>query len=207
MLHVSLPLLDFVMKGRFSNIDPNTDPECPAKGFLGWTSPQGLVSDRGAAMAATEADAVARDSRLATAYQIAWSSKVILDVVVDGRRARLEKGTVAYFLWRFFGSQCPFVMELTGLLTWSKTNQVTFDRQVKNSHNATAFVADVSWVLGQYLKYCVVVSTTASLSDPGSRTPLFLAPLLQELSWGPYHWVDHLPPTLSTLLHQQDTRQ
>ena len=61
MLHVSFPLLDFVMKGRFSNI--GSDPACPDGGFLGWTSPQGPASDRGTAMAATEADAVARDSR------------------------------------------------------------------------------------------------------------------------------------------------
>ena len=82
MLHVSLPLLDFVMKGRFSNIGP--DPACPARALLGWTPPQRLASDRGAAMYATEADAVAKDLRLATADQIARSSKVILDVVVDG---------------------------------------------------------------------------------------------------------------------------
>ena len=141
---------------------------------------------------------------MATADQIARSSKVILDVVVDGRRARLEKGTVAYFLWRFFGSQCPFVMELTGLLTWSKTNQVTFDRQVKNLHNTTAFVAYASWVLGHYLNSSVVGSTTAKISAPGSRTPVSQAPLFQELSWENYHGIDHLPPELSTLLHQQD---
>ena len=76
MLHVSPPLLDFVMKGRFSNIGP--DPACPAGGFLGWTSPQGLTSDRGAAMSTTEADAVARDSRLSTDDQIARSSNVFL---------------------------------------------------------------------------------------------------------------------------------
>ena len=104
------------------------------------------------------------------ADQIAHFSKVILDVVVDGRRARLETGTVAYFLWRLFGAQCPFVEELTGLLTWSETNQVTFDRRVKNLHDATVFVADVSRILGQYLKSCVVESTAAGLSAPGSRT-------------------------------------
>ena len=105
ILQVSLPLLDFMMKGWFSNISP--DPACPAGGFPGWMSPQGILSDRGAAMAATEADAVAIDSRLATANQIAWSSKVVLDVFVDGRCARLEMGTMAYFLWRLFGAQCP----------------------------------------------------------------------------------------------------
>ena len=109
---------------------------------------------------------------MATADQIARSSKVILDVVVDGRRARLEKGTVAYFLWHLFGTQCPFVVELTGLLTWSETNQVTFDGRVKSLHDATAFVADVSWVLGQYLNSCVVASITAGLSAPGSCTPV-----------------------------------
>ena len=51
MLHVSLPLLDFVMKGRFANIGP--DPACPAGGFSLWTSPQGLAMDRGAAIALT----------------------------------------------------------------------------------------------------------------------------------------------------------
>ena len=65
MLHVYLPLIDFVMKGRFSNIGP--DPACPAGGFSGWTSSQVLASDRGADMTVAEADAVARDSRLATA--------------------------------------------------------------------------------------------------------------------------------------------
>ena len=60
-------------------------------------------------MAATEADTVARDLRIATSDQISRSSKVVLNVVVDGRHARLGTGTVAYFLWRLFGAQCPFV--------------------------------------------------------------------------------------------------
>ena len=106
-------------------------------------------------MAATEEDVVTRDLRLATADYIAWSSKVILKVVVNGRRSCLETGTVAYFLWYLSGAQCPFVAELTGLLTWSDTNQVMFDGQVKNLHDTTAFVADVSWVLGQYVNSCV----------------------------------------------------
>ena len=96
MLCVSLPMIDFVMKGRLSNIVPN--PACPTGGFSGWTSLQELASDRGVVMAATEADVVVRDSRLATADQIARSSKVVLDVVIDGRRAWLETGTVASFL-------------------------------------------------------------------------------------------------------------
>ena len=157
-------------------------------------------------MDATEADAVAIDSRLATANQITWSSKVVLDVFVDGLRARLEMGTMAYFLWSLFGAQCPFVAELTGLLTWSETNQVTFDGQVKNSNYATAFVTDVSRVLEQYLNSCMAASTTAGLSSPGFRTPVSLAPLLQEISWGPSQRVDRFPPGLCTLLHQQDTR-
>ena len=40
-------------------------------------------------MAAKEADAVARDLRMATADHIAWLSKVIMDVGVDSRCARL----------------------------------------------------------------------------------------------------------------------
>ena len=96
MLHVSLPLLDFVMKGRFANIGP--DPACPAGGFSVWTSPQGVAAERGTAVAATEADASARDSRLATADQLARSSRVHLGVLVDGRQARLETGTTGYFL-------------------------------------------------------------------------------------------------------------
>ena len=87
MLHVSLPLFNFIMKGRFSNIA--SDSACPVGGFLWWTSPQGLTSDKGAAIAATEADAVARDLRLATANQIAHSSKMVLNVVVDRVRADL----------------------------------------------------------------------------------------------------------------------
>ena len=180
MLHVSFLLLAFVMKGRFSNIVPN--PACPAGGFSGWMSPQGLVSDRGTLMSTTEADAVARESRLTTADQIARSCKVVLEIVVDGRCAWLEMGMVAYFIWRIFGAQCPLVAELTGLLTWSETKQVAFDGRFKNSHNATAFVADVSRVLGKYLNSCVVASTTACLSAPGSHTPVYLALLLQELS-------------------------
>ena len=45
-------------------------------------------------MAAMEVDVVVRDSRLATANQIARSSKVVLDVVVNVFRTRLEMGTV-----------------------------------------------------------------------------------------------------------------
>ena len=89
MLHVSLPLLNFVMKERFSNIGP--DPACTAGGFLGWTSPQGLAFDKGSAMVATETDLVTRDSRLATAYHIARLSKVVL----DGHCTWMEIGTVA----------------------------------------------------------------------------------------------------------------
>ena len=74
-------------------------------------------------MAATDMDEVARDSMLDTANQISWSSNVVLDVVADSCRARPETGTVAYFLWRIFGAQCPFVSELTGLITWSKTTR------------------------------------------------------------------------------------
>ena len=96
------------------------------------------------------------------------------------------------------------MVELAVLHIWSETNQVTFDGQVKNLHNATAFVADASWVLGHYLNSSVVASTTAKISAPGSRTPVSQAPLFQELSWENYHGVDHLPPELSTLLHQQD---
>ena len=99
-------------------------------------------------MVATEADAVARDLRLSTADQIAWSSKVVLDVVVNGCCAQLETRKVDYFLWNLFGAQFPFVADLTSLITWYETNQVTFDGRVKNSHYATEFLADVSWVLG-----------------------------------------------------------
>ena len=176
MLHVSLLLLDFVMKGRFSNIGP--DSACPAGGFPGWTSPQGIASDRGATMAATEADAVPRDSRLSTSNHIAQSSKVVLEMLVDGRRARLETGMVAYFLWRLFVAKCPFIEELTGLLSWSETNQVTFHGQVKKSHNETAFVADVSRILGQFLNSCVVASTTAGLLCPWLLYPGVPGPAL-----------------------------
>ena len=82
-----------------------------------------------------------------------------------------------------------------------------FDGQVKKLHDATAFVADVYRVLEQYLNSCVVASTTAGVSAPGSGTPVSLASLLQEISWGPYHGVDRLPPALSTILHQRDTRR
>ena len=96
------------------------------------------------------------------------------------------------------------MVELTGLLIWSETNHETFDGRVKNSHDATAFVADISWVLGQYLNSYVVASTIAGLSAPGSLTPVSMALLSQEISWGPYHGVDRLPPALITLLHQWD---
>ena len=102
----------------------------------------------------------------------------------DPGRCRRRSPRPTYFLWRLFGAQCSFVAELTGLLTWYEANQVTFDGQVKNSHDDTAFVADVSWVLGQYLNSCVVASTTAGLYAPGSRNPVSLALILQELSWG-----------------------
>ena len=205
MLHVSLPLLDFVTKGRFSNIGP--DPACTAGGLSLWTSPQGVAMERGAAMAATEADAIARDSRLATADHIARSSKVVLTALTDGRRARLESGTMGYFLWRLFGASCPFVAELLPLLDWADTNQVAFDGRVRNSHDATAFGADLSRVLGEYFNSCVRASTTAGLDAPGSRTPVTLAPLMTELSWGPYHGVERLPTALRLVLGQRDERR
>ena len=66
---------------------------------------------------------------------------------------------------------------------------------------------DIYWVLGQYLKSCVVALKTTGLSVPGSHTPVSLALLLQEIYWGGYHRVDRLLLALSTLLHQQDARR
>ena len=39
----------------------------------------------------------------------------------------------------------------------------------------------------------------AGLNAPGSQTLVSLAPLLQELTLGPYHGIERLPPALRTL--------
>ena len=68
LLHVSIPLYNFVAGDRFTN--PGENPACPAGGMSLWTSLQG-VTDIGYRMATADADMVALDGRNAATDQIA----------------------------------------------------------------------------------------------------------------------------------------
>ena len=60
ILHISLPLFNFVARGAFANHGNHL--ACPSRGISPWTSLQGM-GDRGEAVASTLSDIGAQDSR------------------------------------------------------------------------------------------------------------------------------------------------
>ena len=81
LLHISLPLFNFVARGAFTN--HGNHPACPSGGISPWTSLQGM-GDRVEAVASTLADIGAQDSRLANADSLARGAKVTLYIIVWG---------------------------------------------------------------------------------------------------------------------------
>ena len=193
LLHISLPLFNFVARGAFTN--HGNHPACPSGVVSPWTSLQGM-GDRGEAVALTLADIGAQDSRLANAGSLARGSKVRLSIIVGADNLRRELGTFCYILTCLFGHTCPYVSELKGIVEWAASKQDAFERAISNSHLATALLDDVSRLLSEYLNTCVQASCTGNLTQPGSLTPVSFMHLRSELKFLPYHGIACLHPTI-----------
>ena len=79
LLQISLPLINFVSRGAFTN--HGNHPAFPSRGISPWTSLQGM-GDKGEAVASSLADIGAQDSRLANADSLAHRANVTLSVIV-----------------------------------------------------------------------------------------------------------------------------
>ena len=79
LLHIYLPLFNFVTRGDFTNHGNHL--ACTLGGISRWTSLQGL-GDRGAAVVLTLADILDQDSRLANTDSLSRGAKVTLLVIV-----------------------------------------------------------------------------------------------------------------------------
>ena len=144
LLHISLPLFNFVARGAFTNHGKH--PTCPPGGISPWTSLQGM-GDRGEAVASTLTEIGAQESRLANAYSLARGAKVTIYVIFGADNLRRELGTFCYILTGLFGYACPYVCELNGIVEWAASNLDAFDRSISNSHQATALLDEVSCLL------------------------------------------------------------
>ena len=193
VLHISLPLFNFVARGAFTN--HGNHPDCPSGGMSPWTSLQGM-GDRGEAVTSTLADIGAQDSRLANADSLARGAKVTLSVSVGADNLRRELGTFCYILTCLFGYSFPYVREINGIVAWAASNQYAFERAISNSHQATDLLDEVSRLLPEYFNACVQASCTGNLTQPGSLTPVSFLHLRSELKLFPYHGIARLHPTL-----------
>ena len=196
LLHCSIPLYNFVAGDRFVN--PGENPACPAGGMSMWTTLQG-TGDVGERMASADADLTALDGRNAQADQVARAAKVHLQPISGATNLQREIGTKAYILAKLFGASCPLVEGYTAVVTWIDANFTSFERQVGTTSACTAFAYDLSRTEAAYYNACIRASTTASLSDPGGRTPISFSMLLDELTWGRYRG-QPLPASLQTLI-------
>ena len=127
LIHISLPLFKFFMRGAF--INHSNHPTCPSGGIYAWTSLQGM-GDRGKAVALTLADFGAQDSRLTNADNLARGAKVTLSVIVGSENLRRELGTFCYIITSLFGYACPYVREMKGIVEWVATSRDAFKRAV-----------------------------------------------------------------------------
>ena len=105
-------------------------------------------------------------------------------------------GTFCYILTGLFGYACPYVRELKGIVEWATSNRDTFERAVSTSHQATALLDDISYLLSEDLNACVQASCTGSLTHPGSLYPVSFLHLWNELKFLPYHGIARFHPTL-----------
>ena len=113
ILHISLPLFNFVARGAFANHGNHL--ACPSRGISPWTSLQGM-GDRGEAVASTLSDIGAQDSCLDNADSLSRGAKVTLSVIVGADNLRCELGTFCYILTGLFGHSCPYVRDLKGIV-------------------------------------------------------------------------------------------
>ena len=201
LLHISLPLFNFVARGAFTN--HGYHPACPSGGISPWTSIQILV-DRVEAVALTLSDIGAQDSCLANAYRLARGAKVTLSVIVGADNLRRELGIFCYILPGLFVHASPCVCVLKGVVEWATSNQDAFERAISNSHQATALLDEVSRLLSEYLNACVQASCTGNLTHPVSLTPFSFLHLRSKIKFLPYHGIACLHPTLQALVRYRD---
>ena len=159
--------------------------------------------DRGEAVTSTLADIRDQDSHLANADNLDRGTKVTLYVIVGDDNLLSELGTCCYILTGLFGHTCPYVCELKGIVEWADSNRDAFEREILNSHQATALLDDVPRLLSEYLNACVQASCTRSLTHPGSLTPVSFLHLQNELKLLPYQGIAHLHPTVQALVRDQ----
>ena len=99
-----------------------------------------------------------------------------LSVFVGVDNLRRELGTFCYIITGLFGYTCPYVRELKRIVEWVASNQYSFERDISNSHQATALLDDVSRLLSEYLntyRYlhcCPVPRLSSFLLPPLSRS-------------------------------------
>ena len=198
LLHVSIPLYNFVAGDRFTN--PGDNPACPAGGMSLWTSLQGQ-NDIGYRMATADADMAALDGRNAAADQIARAARIHLQVINEARNLQEEIGTKAYILHSLFGAACPLVRAYsTQIVDHIDANFSSFERQMSSPARCTSFGYDLSVAESRYYNDCIRTSTTAGDIDaPGAIIPVSFEYLRTELTWGRYTGTP-LPASLQSLI-------
>ena len=75
-----------------------------------------------------------------------------LAVVVVPRTTATETGTLAFASHSLFGAQCPMVEAILPLVDFIDENQSEWGRIMEDADSTTRFAADMSWVVGRYLK-------------------------------------------------------
>ena len=198
LLHVSIPLYNFVAGDRFTN--PGENPACPAGGMSLWTSLQGMT-DIGYRMATADADMAALDGRNAAADQIARAARIHLQAITDARNLQKEIGTKVFILHSLFGASCPLVKAYsTQIVDHIDSNFSSFERQMSSTARCTAFAYDLSVAEARYYNNCIRASTTAGdINAPGAITPVSFDYLRTELTWGRYTG-SPLPASLQSLI-------
>ena len=204
LLHISLPIFNFVACGAFTNHGNHL--ACQSGGISPWTTLQGM-GDRGEAVASTLADIGAQESCLANKESPARGSKVTLSVIVGADNLLRELGTYCYILTGLFGHACPYVHDLKGVVEWEASNWDAFEREILNSHQVMALIDDVSRLPSEYLNAFVQSSCTGNLTQPGSLTPVSFLHLRSELNFLPDQGIARLHPTLRALVRDRDIRR
>jgi len=195
ILHVSVPLYNFVAGDRFVN--PGENPACPAGGLSLWSTLQGK-GDVGFRMASADADLAALDGRNAMSDQIARAAKVHLQVISGATNLQKEVGTQGYILRKLLGAQCPLVLAFIELITFIANNFDAFERQVSTPEACTTLAYDVTRVSARYYNQCITASSSEPMGEPGAVTPVSFSFLLDELRWGRYKG-QQLPASLQIL--------
>ena len=141
LLHISLPLFNFVPMGAF--IKNGKHPACPLGEISAWISLQ-VLGGRGAAAASTLANIVAQDSRLSNADSLYRGVKFTLLFIVGSDNLCSELRTFCYILADLFGYACLYVRDLKRVVELAASNIDAFKQTVSKSHQVTDLLDDVS---------------------------------------------------------------